>query len=71
MCDAHDQTPVRVTYLSHEDGGTCFETSATLGQALTFIGAGADWPHVSAAEVREARRLTLCQKYGALTVEVL
>ena len=71
MCDAHDATPVRVTYLSHEEGGTCFEERATLGQALTFIGSGADWPRVSAAEVREARRVTLCERYGSLTVETL
>lgn len=71
MRDACDATPVRVTYLSNEDGGTCFEERTTLDQALAFISTGADWPRVSAAEVREARRVTLCERYGSLTVEVL
>ena len=70
MCDAHDQALVRVTYLSHEDGGTCFEEYATLGQALTFASSGS-WPRVTAAEVRQWRKVTLCEPLGALTVEVL
>lgn len=69
VCDACDTTPARVTYLGYEDGATSWTVPTTVGDALYFT--RSSWPAVTAAELHEHRRVTLCETFGALTLETI